>query len=154
MDQQHVTALQEIDSAYFSRQQVPLEGRSGRSRTTTITRRCQEIADRGHDPQTTQGSNKIVTMDARNSEGMIPTRPMAKLRWSAKCTRVCSKCPMGEDQMLPSSFLHTLAPNVRPPRPSFFPPIYNELGPPWVAFPPPLSSSPQPPPSTPSVPNL
>ena len=31
--------------------------------------------------------------------------------------------------------VHTLAPNVRPPRPSFFPPIYNELGPPWVAPP-------------------
>src|ERR1700722_6572752 len=90
----------------FEHQQVPLEGRSGRTRTTTITRRCQEIADKGRGPQTTQGSNKIVTMDARNSEGMIPTRPMTKLRWSAKCTGVCSERPMGEPQMLPSSFLH------------------------------------------------
>jgi hypothetical protein len=34
-----------------------------------VTRGCQEIADRGRSPQTTQGSNKIVTVDARNSGG-------------------------------------------------------------------------------------
>src|SRR4051794_994718 len=78
-------SIQDISAAH-----THLEGRSGRLRTMSKTRLCQEIADRGRSPQTIQGSNKVATVDARNWEGMIRMPPIAKLRWSAKCTRVYS----------------------------------------------------------------
>jgi hypothetical protein len=65
--------------------------------------------------------------------------PIAKLRWSGECTRVC---PKGSNRV---TFEFCLAHPAytsaeRPPSaPLLFPPIYNELGPPWAASPPPLS---------------
>jgi hypothetical protein len=90
MSQPFGKSIQDISAA-----QIPLEGRSGRLRAAPNARWCQEIADRGWSAQTAQGSNKIVAVDARNSEGMVRMRPIAKLRWSAECTRVGLKGPNG-----------------------------------------------------------
>ena len=98
---EHVRALWNTDSGYFSSTNSS-RGKKWKVEDYGTARRCQGITDRGRSAQAARGSKKIVTVDARNSEGMIRVRPIAKLRWSAKCTRVCSKRPMGEPQMLPN----------------------------------------------------